>query len=127
MGPEREGGYRLRPVSPGPVLARQGWRFDAFAVAHRGTESLGYRFQEEPKYPLISERLDALGVPAGPRRALLAQSRSGVLAHGRPIPPQMGPCAPVPRAALALPGHHQGIARLVGPVSGSHGLVLEAA
>ena len=116
IGPEREGGYRLRAISPGPVLVRQGWRLDAFAVAHRGTESLGYRFQEEPRHPLISERLDALGVPAGPERALLAQGRSVVLADGRHIVPEMVHGAPVPGAALAIVGDTEEIAGLVEPV-----------
>ena len=111
IGPEREGGYRLRAVSPGPVLVRQGWRIDAFAVAHRGTESLGYRFQEEPRHPLISERLDALGVPAGPERAMLAQGRSVVLADGRHIVPEMVHGAPVPGAALASRRRHRGYRR----------------
>src|SRR5260370_6666707 len=75
IGPEREGGYRLRAVSPGPVLVRQGWRLDAFAVAHRGTESLGYRFQDEPKHPLISQCPDALGGPAGAGGPALAPGR----------------------------------------------------
>src|SRR6516165_1575131 len=57
IGPERESAYRLRAISPGPVLVREGWRLDAFAVAHRGTASLGYRFQDELRHPLISERL----------------------------------------------------------------------
>ena len=104
LGPEREGGYRLRTISPGSVLVHEGWRLDAFAVAHRGTASLGYRFQDELRYPLISERLDAFGVPAGPERALLAQGRSIVLADGRHIVPEMVHGAPVSGAALAIVG-----------------------
>src|SRR6266481_230495 len=62
VGPERAAGYRLRPVSPGLVLSRPGWRLEAFPVAHRATESLGYLFRDEPRRPLLSERLAALGV-----------------------------------------------------------------
>ncbi len=126
IGPEREGGYRLRAVSPGPVLVRQGWRLDAFAVAHRGTESLGYRFQEEPRHPLIAESLDALGVPAGPERAMLAQGRSVVLADSRHITPEMVQGAPVPGASLAVVGDTEEIAGLVEPVRGADALVIEA-
>jgi len=126
IGPEREGSYRLRAVSPGPVLVRQGWRLDAFAVAHRGTESLGYRFQDEPRHPLISERLDALGVPAGPERAMLAQGRPVVLADGRHIVPEMVNGAPVPGAALAVVGDTEESASLVEPVRGADALVIEA-
>jgi ribonuclease Z len=126
IGPERAGSYRLRVVSPGPVLVRQGWRLDAFAVAHRGTESLGYRFQEEPRHPLISESLDALGVPAGPERALLAEGRTVVLADGRHIAPEMVHGAPVPGAGLAIIGDTEEIAGLVEPVRGADALVIEA-
>ncbi|MGB9649090.1 MAG: MBL fold metallo-hydrolase [Stellaceae bacterium] len=126
IGPEREGGYRLRTVSPGPVLVHEGWRLDAFAVAHRGTASLGFRFQDEPRHPLISERLDALGVPAGPERALLAQGRSIVLADGRHIVPEMVHDAAVPGAALAIIGDTEDIAGLVEPVRCADALVIEA-
>jgi ribonuclease Z len=126
IGPEREGAYRLRAISPGPVLVRQGWCLDAFAVTHRGTESLGYRFQDETRHPLISERLDALGVPVGPERALLAQGRSVVLADGRHILPEMVRGPPVPGAALAIVGDTEEIAGLIEPVHGADALVIEA-
>ena len=126
IGPEREGGYRLRAISPGPVLARQGWRLDAFAVAHRGTESLGYRFQEEHRHPLISDRLEALGVPAGPERALLAQGRSVVLADGRHIVPEMVHGASAAGTALAVVGDTEETEGLIEPVRGADALVIEA-
>jgi ribonuclease Z len=126
IGPERESAYRLRAISPGPVLVREGWRLDAFAVAHRGTASLGYRFQDELRHPLISERLDALGVPAGPERALLAQGRSVVLADGRHIEPEMVHGAPAVGTALAVIGDTEEIAALIEPVRGADALVIEA-
>jgi|SRR5271166_2564844 len=126
IGPEREGGYQLRAISPGPVLARRGWRLDAFPVAHRGTESLGYLFREEMRHPLIPERLDAFGVPEGPERAALAQGRSVVLADGRHITPEMVHGAPLAGAALAVIGDAEEIAALVEPVRGADALVIEA-
>jgi ribonuclease Z len=126
IGPERESAYRLRAISPGPVLVREGWRLDAFAVAHRGTASLGYRFQDELRHPLISERLDALGVPAGPERALLAQGRSVVLADGRHIEPEMVRGASAVGTVLAVVGDTEEIAGLIEPVRGADALVIEA-
>jgi ribonuclease Z len=126
IGPERESAYRLRAILPGPVLVREGWRLDAFAVAHRGTASLGYRFQDELRHPLISERLDALGVPAGPERALLAQGRSVVVADGRHIEPEMVRGAPAVGTALAVVGDTEEIAGLIEPVRGADALVIEA-
>jgi ribonuclease Z len=126
IGPERESAYRLHAISPGPVLVREGWRLDAFAVAHRGTASLGYRFQDEPRHPLISERLDALGVPAGPERAVLAQGRSVVLADGRHIVPEMVPGASAAGTALAVVGDTEETEGLIEPVRGADALVIEA-
>ena len=68
IGPEREGGYRLRAVAPGLVLVQRYWHIAAFPVTHRGTASLGYLLQEEMRHPLLAERLDVLGVPEGPQR-----------------------------------------------------------
>ena len=126
IGPEGEGSYRLRAIQPGTVMSQPGWQIDAFPVLHRGTESLGYRFQQEPRHPLISERLDALGVPEGPARALLAQGRPVMLADGRHITPEMVRGAPVPGVALAIVGDTEEIAGLVEPVRGADTLVIEA-
>jgi ribonuclease Z len=126
IGPESGGAYRLRAVSPGPVLVQSGWRLDAFPVAHRGTESLGYVFQAETRYPLIGERLDALGVPHGPQRTALAQGRSAALADGRQIMPEMVRGPPIVGAKLAIIGDTEEIAGLVEPVGGADVLVIEA-
>jgi ribonuclease Z len=126
IGPEHDGAYRLRAVSPGPVLEAQGWRLEAFAVAHRGTASLGYRFQEEPRRSLLPERLDALGVPEGPERAALARGQPVTLADGRQIAPEMVHGAPAPGARLAVVGDIEEITSLVEPVRGADTLVIEA-
>jgi ribonuclease Z len=126
IGPEREGGYRLRAVVPGPVLVQPGWRLDAFAVAHRGTQSLGYLFREETRHPLLPERLDELGVSEGPERAALAGGRPVVLADGRRIAPEMVRGPAVAGARLAIVGDAEEVATLVEPVRGADALVIEA-
>ena len=126
IGPERERAYRLYAISPGPVLAGAGWRLDAFPVAHRGTESLGFAFQEDIRHPLLPERLEALGVPAGPERAELAQDRSVVLADGGRITPEMVHGPPVPGTKLAIVGDTEEVATLIEPVRGADALVIEA-
>ncbi|MGC2524315.1 MAG: MBL fold metallo-hydrolase, partial [Stellaceae bacterium] len=55
VGRERAAGYRLSAVEPGPVRSWPGWRLAAFAVPHRGTQSLGYRFEEEARAPLLPD------------------------------------------------------------------------
>ena len=126
IGPEGDGGYRLRAVSPGPVLARRGWSLEAFPVAHRGTESLGYVFRDEPRHPLLPERLDALGIPAGRERAALARGDAVVLANGRRVTPEMVRGKPAPGATLAVIGDVEEIASLVETVRRADALVIEA-
>jgi ribonuclease Z len=126
VGPEREGAYRLRTISPGPVVVESGWRLDAFPVAHRGTGSLGYVFAGETRHSLLPERLAALGVPEGPERAALAGGRAVVLADGRRIDPEMVHGAPVAGAKLAIVGDAEEVATLIEAVREADALVIEA-
>jgi ribonuclease Z len=126
VGPEQGAGYRLRTVSPGPVLLQPGWRLDAFAVAHRGTHSLGYRFQEEARRPLLAERLDALGVPQGPERAALARGVRVELADGRRIAPEMVHGPTVEGSKLVVVGDTEEVDTLIDSVRGADTLVIEA-
>ena len=126
IGPEREAGYRFRAVSPGLVLPRPGWQITAFPVAHRGTESLGYLFEEEARRALLPERLDALGVPEGPERAALARGDPVVLADGRPVTPEMVQGPNVAGAKLAIVGDAEEIISLIEPVRRADALVIEA-
>jgi ribonuclease Z len=126
IGPERAAGYRLRAVSPGLVLSRPGWHISAFPVAHRGTESLGYLFEEEIRRALLPDRLDALGVPEGPERAALARGIPVVLADGRPVTPEMVQGPSVAGAKLAIVGDAEEIVSLVEPVRRAVALVVEA-
>jgi ribonuclease Z len=126
IGTEREAGYRLRAVSPGLVLSRPGWRLSAVPVAHRATESLGYLFEEEARRALLPGRLDGLGVPEGPERAVLARGLPVVLADGRSVTPEMVQGPDVPGAKLAIIGDVEEVASLVEPVRRADALVIEA-
>jgi len=126
IGTEREAGYRLRAVSPGLVLSRPGWRLSAVPVAHRATESLGYLFEEEARRALLPGRLDGLGVPEGPERAVLARGLPVVLADGRSVTPEMVKGPDVSGAKLAIIGDVEEVASLVEPVRRADALVIEA-
>ena len=126
VGDESETGYRLRAVGPGPVLSREGWRLDAFAVAHRRTQSLGWRFAEAARRPLLADRLAALGVPDGPARRELAAGRPVTLADGRLIAPQMVQGPEFAGAKLAIVGDVEEVASLTDCVRGADALVIEA-
>jgi ribonuclease Z len=126
IGSEREAGYRLCAVSPGPILSRPGWRIIAFPVAHRGTESLGYLFEEETRRALRPDRLDALGVPEGPERATLAHGFPIELADGRPVTPEMVQGPSVTGTKLAIVGDAEEVTPLTEPVRRADALVIEA-
>jgi ribonuclease Z len=126
VGAEREAGYRLRAVASGPVLSWPDWRLEAFAVAHRGTQSLGYRFEEEARRPLLTERLAALGVPDGPARRELAGGHTVTLASGRRIAPEMVQGSEVAGAKLAIVGDVEEAASLTEQVRSADALVIEA-
>jgi ribonuclease Z len=126
VGSEGEAGYRLHAVAPGPVLTCPGWRLTAFAVAHRGTESLGYLFEGAARQPLRADRLDALGVPEGPERAALARGEPVMLADGRQIAPEMVQGPSVAGTKLAVVGDAENTASLVEPVRRADALVIEA-
>ena len=119
-------GYRLREVCPGLVMSGTGWRLDAFAVAHRGTQSLGYRFEEEARRPLLAARLAALGVPDGPARRALAVGDPVTLADGRLIAPEMVQGPEIAGAKLAVVGDVEEVASLTGQVRHADALVIEA-
>ena len=126
VGRERGAGYRLCAVEPGAVRSWPGWRLAAFAVPHRGTQSLGYRFEEEARAPLLPDRLAALGVPNGPLRRELAEGRAVTLADGRSIAPEMvrGPAAA--GARLTVIGDVEDTALLAPAVRDADALVVEA-
>src|SRR5271154_3793241 len=87
---------RFAALSPGPVFAAKNYRGGCFPVRHRGTESLGYRFDATPRRHLRADRLAALGVPDGPHRAKLAAGEAVTLADGRRIEPDqvLAPASP---------------------------------
>ena len=126
VGSEREAGYRLCALSPGLVLSQPAWHVTAFRVAHRGTESLGYLFEEETRRPLLPDRLDAFGVPEGPERAALARGNPVVLADGRSVTPEMVQGSSVAGAKLAVVGDIEEVASLIEPVRRADALVIEA-
>jgi ribonuclease Z len=126
VGRERAARYRLSAVEPGPVRSWAGWRLAAFAVQHRGTQSLGYRFEEAARVPLLPDRLAAFGVPDGPDRRELAEGRPVTLADGRLVMPEMVRGAPMPGAKLVVVGDVEDAAPLTQQVANADALVIEA-
>ena len=113
-------------LQPGPVLATGQFTVSCFPVKHRGTESLGYRFDTIARAHLDGDRLAALGVPPGPLRAELAAGRSVVLPDGRRIGPDSVRGPPAAGASLAVVGDTEEVDTLTQAVGGADALVIEA-
>jgi ribonuclease Z len=79
---------KLREIGPGMFLETEDFSVTAFEVQHRGSESLGFAFEEKSRRPFIPEQAEALGVPPGPIRRDLASGKSVTLADGRVVTPE---------------------------------------
>jgi ribonuclease Z len=128
LWPQRQAPVPVRFVAlqPGPVPSESGVRISCFAVKHRGTQSLGFRFDEAPRRHLRPERLAALGVPDGPLRGRLAAGDSVTLPDGRRIDPEEVRGPPAPGVSLAVVGDAEEVDSLIEPVRGADALVIEA-
>lgn len=116
----------LIPITPGVFFEGDDFRVSAFPVHHRGSESLGYLFEERSRRPFLPEKADALGVPAGPLRRDLVEGRAVHLPDGRIITPDMVLGEERPGTRLVHVGDCGEIESLLGVVSGADGLVIEA-
>ncbi len=79
----------LRVVGPGPFLELDDLTISAFNVHHRGSDSLGYVFQEKGRRPFLPEKAEELDIPPGPWRRDLVEGQSITLPDGRKIEPDM--------------------------------------
>jgi ribonuclease Z len=113
-------------LEPGTALHEGDVRVVCFPVLHRGTESLGFRFETAPRRHLERERLTEFGVPAGALRGRLAAGDAVSLPDGRRIEPDMVLGPAVPGAVLAVVGDAGETRSLVAHVRGADALVIEA-
>ncbi|MEJ5314618.1 MULTISPECIES: ribonuclease Z [Anaerolinea] len=116
----------LIPITPGVFFEGDDFRVSAFPVHHRGSESLGYLFEEHSRRPFLPEKADALGVPAGPLRRDLVEGRSVRLPDGRTITPDMVLGEERPGTRLVHVGDCGETESLSGIVHGADALVIEA-
>lgn len=86
-------GYRGKPpvtlheIGPGVFFEEDRFTITAFPVDHRGSSSLGYRFEERSRRPFLPEKAEALDVPPGPWRRDLVDGKTVSLPDGRKIEP----------------------------------------
>lgn len=86
----------LHEIKPGVFFQAEDFEVSAFPVYHRGSDSLGFKFEERARRPFLPEKAEALGVPAGPLRRDLVEGKTVCLADGRRIGPDevLGPLRP---------------------------------
>jgi ribonuclease Z len=77
----------LNIITPGMFFERADFNITAFSVSHRGSDSLGYVFQEKGRRPFIAEKAEALNIPPGPWRRDLVEGKAVSLPDGRTITP----------------------------------------
>jgi ribonuclease Z len=117
-------GYHL--VSPGVLLEDREFQLRAFGVEHRRTETFGFSFEEKARRPFLSEKAEALGIPAGPIRRELVEGRTIALADGRMVGPDdvLGPV--VAGARIVFIGDAGRVDSLVPEVAGADLMAIEA-
>jgi ribonuclease Z len=117
---------KYEPIERGVIFEDERLRVRAFPVSHRGADSFGFVFEEQPRPRLLPERLAALAVPAGPERRRLRRGEPVVLAGGRTIAPGevLGP--PAPGTRLVVVGDAAAADELLEVVQDADALVIEA-
>lgn len=77
----------LHAIEPGVFFEAENFTISAFPVEHRGSKSLGYRFEERSRRPFLPEKAEVLNVPPGPWRRDLVNGKTVTLPDGRTIDP----------------------------------------
>jgi len=95
-------------------------------VEHRGSSSLGFRFEEFPRRPFLPEKAEALGIAPGPWRKDLVADKSITLPDGRVIEPDQVLGEEKAGTSLVVVGDVGKPERLLEHVRGADALVIEA-
>lgn len=79
----------FKPLTEGVFFETDDFSVSAFPVFHRGSDSLGYVFQEKGRRPFLPDEAAALEIPPGPWRRDLVEGKQVTLPDGRMIHPDM--------------------------------------
>jgi ribonuclease Z len=125
-------GYRGKPpvvlqeIQPGTFYETERFTITAFPVEHRGSNSLGYRFEERSRRPFLPEKADSLNIPSGPWRRDLVAGKSVELPDGRKIEPDQVLGESRQGTTLVVIGDTGRIDNLLPYVTGADALVIES-
>jgi ribonuclease Z len=116
----------LVELRPGDAVQRDGYRVEAFPVAH-GSTALGYALREDERPGRFDvEAANAVGVPDGPERGALQRGELVTLGDGRVVRPEevIGPARR--GRVIVLTGDTAPAASVVEAATGADVLVHEA-
>jgi ribonuclease Z len=113
-------------ITPGVFFETEDLVVSAFSVLHRGSDSLGYLFEEKGRRPFLPEKAEALEIPPGPWRRNLVAGEAVVLPDGRTISPDMVLGEYKPGTRLVHIGDVGEIESLVGICTNADGMIIES-
>lgn len=116
----------LLEIKPGIFWESDRFTITAFPVDHRGSHSLGYRFEERTRRPFLPEAAEALNVPPGPWRRDLVMGESVTLPDGRKIKPDQVLGEPLKGTCLAVVGDTGSPEKVLPYIQDVDALVIEA-
>jgi len=116
----------LHDIKPGLIFETDKFQITAFPVDHRGSTSLGYRFDEYSRRPFLPAAAEALHIPPGPWRKDLVVGKAAVLPDGRTIDPEQVLGELQPGISLVVVGDVGKPEKLLEYARGADALVIEA-
>jgi len=116
----------LREIKPGTFWETDRFTITAFPVDHRGSHSLGYRFEERTRRPFLPEAAEALNIPPGPWRRDLVKGLEVTLPDGRKIKPDQVLGEPQKGTSLAIVGDTGNTGKVLPYIKDVDALVIEA-
>lgn len=117
---------RLVEIQPGVIFEAEDFIVTAFPVFHRGSDSLGYAFEEKARRPFLAEKANELGVPFGPERRDLVEGKAITLSDGTRITPDMVLGDLEPGSKLVLVGDTGKIDNLLEVCQDADAVVIES-
>lgn len=125
-------GYRgkspvtLHEIKPGTFYETDRFSVTAFKVDHRGSDSLGYRFEEYSRRPFLPEKAEKLNIPPGPWRRDLVDGKAVELPDGRIIKPDQVLGEARKGTSLVVIGDAGRTDNLLNYIRGADAMVIEA-
>ncbi len=116
----------LHEITPGVFFETEKFTIEAFPVDHRGSHSLGYKFEERSRRPFLPEAAEALNIPPGPWRRDLVRGLQVELPDGRVIEPEQVLGESRKGTQLAIVGDTGKPDKLLPYINGVDALVIEA-